>query len=201
MDESDPNFESMESKVIFHGDAGLAAEGSQHNSTPSLSNSLQAEFLHHIEEWFSFVRSGNLTGIQSVLLSSQVNSGTYSALVQSADDTGMTALHWAAREGQFSVARYLVQDAAANVFAEDFEGMRASDHAREMYYMDLARYLEGHEMSIQHGVVCMQVMSGSYDHRKYLQLCIIISTCFPIKRVHYIPLFTQPPREPQWSPT
>jgi hypothetical protein len=132
-------------------------ENSDQPVSPGLSNPSQGSLVPHFDEWISFVRSGNLTGMQSVLLSSQVTLGAYSNLVQGADEMGMTALHWAAREGQYAIARYLVQDAAANVFAVDFEGMRASEHARDLYYMDLARYLEGHEMSIQNGVICMQV--------------------------------------------
>jgi hypothetical protein len=129
-------------------DPSLTA-GSSGRSNPAMTQ--------HANEWLEFVRAGNLLGIQSVLLSSQVNSGTFATIVQESDEAGMTALHWAAREGQLAVARYLIQDAGANVLAEDFDGMRPSHHARELYYMDLARFLEAYESSIWDGVICIQV--------------------------------------------
>jgi ankyrin repeat protein len=111
----------------------------------------------HTDEWLACVRTGNIVGIQSILLSSQVNTGTFATIVQDSDESGRTALHWAAREGQLAVARYLIQDAGANVLAEDFDGMRPSHHARELYYMDLARFLEAYETSFWDAVVCIQV--------------------------------------------
>ena len=134
---------------------------SKFSPAPSSSTSWDKN-VNHVNEWFSFVRAGNLIGIQSVLLSSQVNSGNFANIVQSMDEMGMTALHWAARTGQLAVARYLVQDAGANVFSEDSAGMRASEYARELYYMDLARFLEGQEVIIQEGVICMQVKEAGF---------------------------------------
>ncbi len=125
-------------------------------SSSTLSNPAK---LRHMDEWLqmlTFVQTGNLVGIQSVLLSSQVNNGTFATIVQESDESGMTALHWAAREGQLAVARYLIQDAGANVLAEDFDGLRPSHHARELYYMDLAHFLEACETNIWGAVICIQ---------------------------------------------
>jgi hypothetical protein len=46
----------------------------------------------------------------------------------------MTLVHWAAREGHDTLVKYLIESVFADVLDRDNAGMRASHHAREMFF-------------------------------------------------------------------
>jgi hypothetical protein len=106
-------------------------------------------------ELFQLAKMGEIEGLQSVVLSLSVV-GKAHDVVAMRDQDGMTLLHWAAREGHLDIVKYLVFEANADVLQLCNRQMKPAQHAREQWWMKVARLLEAFEHNRDEQARCIQ---------------------------------------------
>ena len=107
------------------------------------------------KELFALAQLGDLAGIQNAILAlSLADKG--GAVMTAVDSEGLTLLHWAAREGHQDVVEYLVYEGNADVLRRCRRGLKPAEHAREQWFMKVARLLEAFEHLRDEHARCLQ---------------------------------------------
>ena len=119
---------------------------------------------------FTQAKAGDMAGIEALFISAQLAGANVDMIVGAADETGMTALHWAAREGHDQLARYLVRDLRADVLLPDFQGRVAADHAHEMCWIQLRDTLERLALAKHAFARTLQVRERVSDREKMREI-------------------------------